>query len=92
MGSKASLGQDIEDCTGIPAGILSGEDDFEAFSIAQRLSWAAKRTTSRIEDRAYSLLGMFGIYMPLIYGERENAFIRLQEEIMKVSDDQSLFA
>jgi len=92
MGSKASLGQDIEDCTGIPAGILSGEDDFEAFSIAQRLSWAAKRTTSRIEDRAYSLLGMFGIHMPLIYGERENAFIRLQEEIMKVSDDQSLFA
>ncbi|CAM6000362.1 unnamed protein product, partial [Sphagnum balticum] len=92
MGSKASLGQGVEDCTGIPAGILSGEDDFEAFSIAQRLSWAAKRTTSRIEDRAYSLLGMFGIHMPLIYGERENAFIRLQEEIMKVSDDQSLFA
>ncbi|KAH9224649.1 heterokaryon incompatibility protein-domain-containing protein, partial [Leptodontidium sp. 2 PMI_412] len=92
MGSKTSLGRDIEDCTGIPAGILSGEDDFETFSIAQRMSWAAKRTTSRIEDRTYSLLGIFGINMPLIYGERENAFIRLQEEIMKASDDQSLFA
>ena len=92
MGSKTSLGQDIEDCTGIPAGILSGEDDFDAFSIAQRMSWAGKRTTSRIEDRAYSLLGIFGINMPLIYGERENAFIRLQEEIMKAPDDQSLFA
>ena len=92
MGSKTSLGQDIEDCTGIPAGILSGEDDFETFSIAQRMSWTAKRTTSRIEDRAYSLLGIFGINMPLIYGERENAFIRLREEIMKASDDQSLFA
>src|ERR1700761_1985825 len=92
LGSKTSLGKDIEDCTGIPAGILSGEDDFETFSIAQRMSWAAKRMTSRIEDRAYSLLGIFGINMPLIYGERENAFIRLQEEIMKTSDDQSLFA
>jgi hypothetical protein len=75
MGSKTSLGQDIEDCTGIPAGILSEEDDFETLSIAQRMSWAAKRTASRIEDRAYSLLGIFGINMPLIYGEREKGLL-----------------
>jgi hypothetical protein len=45
-----------------------------------------------LEDRAYSLLGIFGVNMPLLYGEGEKAFIRLQEEIMKSSDDQSLFA
>jgi hypothetical protein len=92
LGTKASLQHDVSDCTGIPISILSGDDDLETFSIAQRMSWAAKRKTSRIEDRAYCLLGIFGINMPLIYGERETAFTRLQEEIMKISDDYSLFA
>ncbi|KAI9782388.1 MAG: hypothetical protein M1839_005261 [Geoglossum umbratile] len=92
LGTKASLQQDVSDCTGILVGILSGDDDLETFSIAQRMSWAAKRKTSRIEDRAYCLLGIFGINMPLTYGERETAFTRLQEEIMRISDDHSLFA
>jgi hypothetical protein len=92
LGTKLSLQQDISDCTGIPVGILLGDDDLETLSIAQRMSWAAKRKTSRIEDRAYCLLGIFGINMPLIYGERETAFTRLQEEIMRISDDHSLFA
>lgn len=56
------------------------------------MSWAAHRSTSREEDQAYSLLGLFGINMPLIYGEREKAFIRLQEEIIKNSTDHSIFA
>ncbi|KAL4895121.1 hypothetical protein BDV59DRAFT_160125 [Aspergillus ambiguus] len=56
------------------------------------MSWAAKRQTSRVEDRAYSLMGIFSVNMPLIYGEGEVAFIRLQEEIMRISDDDSLFA
>jgi len=44
--------------------------------------WAAKRTAKRKEDEAYSLFGIFGLHMPLIYGEgRENAFIRLEREI-----------
>ena len=47
------------------------------------MSWAVKRKTTRKEDEAYSLLGIFGIYMPLIYGEGENAFIRLKEMIDK---------
>jgi hypothetical protein len=46
----------------------------------------------RVEDMAYSLLGSFGVNMPMLHGEGERAFIRLQEEIMKNSDDQSLFA
>jgi ankyrin repeat protein len=92
IGTKASLRQDISNCTDIPVSILLGDDDLETVSIAQRMSWAAKRKTSRIEDRAYCLLGIFGINMPLIYGERETAFTRLQEEIMRISDDHSLFA
>lgn len=56
------------------------------------MSLATGRQTTRVEDRAYSLLGLFGVYMPTIYGEGENAFIRLQIEIMKSSNDQSIFA
>jgi len=41
-----------------------------------------------MEDQAYCLLGVFGLHMPLLYGEAENAFRRLQEEIIKVSYDQ----
>jgi hypothetical protein len=48
------------------------------------MSWAESRETTRQEDKAYSLLGIFDVYMPLIYGEgRENAFKRLREEINK---------
>ena len=89
---RTNLEQIVSDCTGVPIGILAGTENLGDFSIAQRMSWAAGRKTSRIEDRAYSLLGIFGINMPLIYGEKENAFIRLQEEILRVSNDLSLFA
>ncbi|KAL6694828.1 ankyrin repeat-containing domain protein [Trichoderma pleuroticola] len=92
LGTKKDLQRIVSKCTGIPINILSGDDDLETASIAQRMSWAANRKTQRLEDRAYSLMGIFGINMPLLYGEGERAFIRLQEEIMKVSDDHSLFA
>ncbi|KAK4085296.1 uncharacterized protein Triagg1_286 [Trichoderma aggressivum f. europaeum] len=92
LGTKKDLQQVVSKCTGIPISILSGDDDLETASIAQRMSWAANRKTQRLEDRAYSLMGIFGINMPLLYGEGERAFIRLQEEIMKVSDDHSIFA
>jgi hypothetical protein len=45
------------------------------------MDWAARRQTTRKEDEAYSLLGIFDIYMPLIYGERERALVRLREQI-----------
>ncbi|OGM47331.1 hypothetical protein ABOM_003855 [Aspergillus bombycis] len=92
LGDKASLRTRISQCTRIPESILSGEKNLDSFSIAQRMSWAAERQTSRVEDRAYCLMGLFGVNMPLIYGEREAAFIRLQEEILRVSEDHSLFA
>lgn len=62
------------------------------WTIAERMSWASRRSTTRREDLAYCLLGIFAINMPLLYGEGDRAFLRLQEEIMRVSDDQSLFA
>jgi hypothetical protein len=62
-------------------------------SIAKKMSWAADRQTTRAEDVSYSLLGLFDVNMPLLYGEGQtNAFSRLQEEIMKKSTDQSIFA
>ncbi|KAK3370499.1 heterokaryon incompatibility protein-domain-containing protein [Podospora didyma] len=62
------------------------------YSVAQRFSWAASRSTTPIEDQAYSLLGIFGVHMPLLYGEGTQSFIRLQQEIMKAYNDQSLLA
>jgi hypothetical protein len=56
------------------------------------MSWASERETTRIEDLAYCLIGIFSVNMPMLYGEGERAFIRLQEEIMKVLDNHSLFA
>lgn len=62
------------------------------YSIAARMSWAAGRQTTRTEDRAYSLLGLFNVNMPLLYGEGQRAFLRLQEEILKVGTDLSILA
>ncbi|KAI0418855.1 heterokaryon incompatibility protein-domain-containing protein [Xylaria grammica] len=81
----------ISEITTIDQTILRGKDIAD-ISIARRMYWASGRQTTRIEDRAYSLLGIFGIYMPLIYGEGHKAFQRLQEEILKTTDDQSIFA
>ncbi|KAM0432370.1 hypothetical protein ACHAPT_004913 [Fusarium lateritium] len=92
LGTKATLNEVISERTGIPKAILSGNQDLETASVAQRMSWAAERRTTRREDVAYCLMGIFNINMPLLYGEGEKAFIRLQEEIMRVSDDHSLFA
>jgi hypothetical protein len=61
------------------------------YSIAKRMSWAASRWTTRVEDRAYCLMGIFDINMPLLYGEGKRAFQRLQEEIIKSSTDHSIF-
>jgi hypothetical protein len=67
-------------------------DMLESFSVATRMSWASHRKTTREEDTAYSLLGIFGVNMPLLYGEGSAAFLRLQHEIVRKSTDQSIFA
>ncbi|KJK63786.1 Uncharacterized alpha/beta hydrolase domain DUF2235 [Aspergillus parasiticus SU-1] len=78
--------------TGIDESILLRHSRLQDFSIAKRMSWASRRHTTRIEDVAYCLMGIFDVNMPLLYGEGEKAFTRLQEQIMKDSDDQTLFA
>ncbi|KAK5720406.1 hypothetical protein LTR17_015043 [Elasticomyces elasticus] len=64
----------------------------QKFSIAERMAWAAARQTSRLEDISYSLLGIFDVNMPMLYGEGNRAFVRLQQEIMRTSKDHSIFA
>ncbi|KAI0827836.1 hypothetical protein BC628DRAFT_1417955 [Trametes gibbosa] len=61
-------------------------------SVARRLSWASHRETRRVEDRAYCLLGLFNIHMPIMYGEGNKAFIRLQQTILAEIRDHTLFA
>jgi len=83
LGNKSSLEQDIHKITGIPVNALRGSPPSD-FSVSERLAWMDKRETTRQEDKAYALLGLFDVYMPLIYGEgRENALKRLREEIGK---------
>jgi len=94
VGTKWSLGSAIEAITGIPNIVLAGSEHriYMHWSVAQKLSWAAGRKTSRIEDRAYSLLGLFHVHMPLLYGEGTKAFERLQLEILQKYADESIFA
>ncbi|KAK0714063.1 hypothetical protein B0T26DRAFT_625222, partial [Lasiosphaeria miniovina] len=62
-----------------------------SMSVAQRMSWAANRETTRIEDMAYFLFGIFDVHMPLIYGEEEKTFQRLQHEIIALVADMGIF-
>lgn len=89
MGTKGTLWQDISRATKIfPRHLFQ---PMEA-SIAQKMSWISARQTSRKEDMAYCLLGLFDVNMPLLYGEGDKAFMRLQHEIIKTTTDESIFA
>jgi len=92
IGTKESLVTDLSKTTGIGTIILLGEKSLSDCSIAERMSWAWNRKTSRNEDIAYCLLIIFDVNMPLFYGERGKAFRRLQEEIIRQSTDESIFA
>jgi hypothetical protein len=90
-GTKHSLRMLISEITESQVEALIGAK-LEDFSVAQRMCWASRRQTTRIEDEAYSLIGIFGVHMPMLYGEGVHAFIRLQEEIIKTSTDHTIFA
>ena len=92
IGTKVTLANLISSATDISTEVLTTPGAFSGTSIMRRLMWARERQTTRVEDRAYSLMGLFGVNMPTIYGEGDNAFKRLQEEIVKTSSDQTLFA
>ncbi len=91
LGTKHSLARVVEEISGVDSGIITHDIPLSSVSVARRMSWAAKRLTSRKEDEAYALMGLFGVKMPVTYGEGVLSFFRLQEEILKVVPDQSLF-
>ncbi|KAH7357270.1 hypothetical protein BKA65DRAFT_475049 [Rhexocercosporidium sp. MPI-PUGE-AT-0058] len=82
----------IREVTGIDREVLDRKIDPLQLSISARMKWASHRQTTRLEDTAYCLMGLFQVNMPLLYGEGNRAFTRLQEEIIQRSDDQSLYA
>ena len=94
VGTKDDLSQIIGEITKIPRAVLRTppQADIQDCSVAERISWIADRQTTRIEDMAYSLLGIVGVHMPMLYGEGEGAFIRLQHEIIRKYNDPSIFA
>ncbi|KAI6105261.1 heterokaryon incompatibility protein-domain-containing protein, partial [Pisolithus croceorrhizus] len=92
IGDKQRFAPTLERTTGIPRGVLMTGLAGKRLSVAQIMSWAAERKTTRVEDRAYSLMGLFGVNMPMLYGEGKKAFQRLQLEIIREFTDQSIFA
>jgi hypothetical protein len=92
FGTKNGLADVISKITNINVALLKNDRSLNEFSCAQKMSWAAFRQTTRPEDRAYSLLGLFDITLPSVYGEGHQAFLRLQEAILTRSPDHSLFA
>lgn len=91
--SDTRLCESLSNITGIDMECLRGGVKLASLSTAHKMSWAKGRETTRPEDRAYSLMGIFDVNMPLIYGEGgTKAFRRLQEEIARVSSDLSIFA
>ncbi|KAH8684251.1 heterokaryon incompatibility protein-domain-containing protein [Tricladium varicosporioides] len=83
LGSKRSLEQPLHEITGIAVSALRG-DKLSLFEVEERMSWAERRDTTREEDKAYSMLGIFDVSMAPIYGEGvENAFERLHDELLR---------
>ncbi|KAL8658327.1 MAG: hypothetical protein Q9202_007585 [Teloschistes flavicans] len=92
IGDKTSLIYQITLATGIGEAYLEDNSCVPTASVATRMSWAAHRQTTRLEDEAYCLIGLFDVNMPLLYGEGRKAFRRLQYEIARNIEDESLFA
>ena len=92
IGDKKALAHTLEEITQVPVHILTQGLFGSRPCAAQIISWAAKRKATRVEDRAYSLMGLLDVNMPMLYGEGKKAFHRLQLEIIHSSNDQSIFA
>lgn len=92
LGDRVALKDSITKVTRISEEVLMG-GDLSIIPACQKMAWAANRRTTKAEDLAYCMMGLFGVNMPLLYGEgEERAFMRLQEHFLKDSDDESIFA
>ncbi|KAH9908530.1 HET-domain-containing protein [Xylariomycetidae sp. FL2044] len=92
MGTKTQLAHEIQAITGIDVQYLTGGRDFRQACIATKMSWMAGRKTTREEDVAYGMLGLFNTTMNTQYGEGMKAFMRLQTQLVSTVTDESLFA
>jgi hypothetical protein len=93
VGTKSNLRDTIAEITGVASCYLKDPLSIGEASVATRMSWASQRRTTKSEDIAYSLMGIFDVNMPLLYGEGGGkAYLRLQQEILKNRDDNSIFA
>ena len=92
IGEKRTLASILQTITGVPMHILTDGLSGNRPCIGQIMSWASDRITTRVEDKAYSLMGLLDVNMPMLYGEGKKAFHRLQLEIIRTSNDQSVFA
>jgi hypothetical protein len=94
IGTKATLQKEISKRTRIKTSVLvnNPKGNIDLACVAEKMSWAAERNTTRPEDIAYCLMGIFGMHMPILYGEGKDAFIRLQKEIIASSNDHTIFA
>jgi hypothetical protein len=89
LGDKYSLAQELHNITQINIDVLQGSSTLHSLSVEERMSWIGQRQTKREEDIAYSLLGIFDVFMPLLYGEgHERAFARLKKEIQAQLNEQ----
>jgi len=91
-GTKRDLVDELSAITGVLDRVLLWSPALYKVGVGVRMSWAAKRETTRPEDMAYCLLGIFDVNMPLLYGEGKKAFRRLQEAIIRQSNDLTIFA
>ncbi|KAK4041429.1 heterokaryon incompatibility protein-domain-containing protein [Parachaetomium inaequale] len=93
IGTRLEMSDSLSQITRIEVKYLCGSLPLDTASVSKRMSWAARRNTSRTEDLAYCLLGLFDVNMALLYGEGKKAFGRLQKKIIKANPlDHTLFA
>jgi hypothetical protein len=93
LGTKITLREQISDITGVETTYLQYVDALGVASVATRMFWASQRRCTRQEDTAYCLFGLFNVQMPRLYGEGlSKAFLRLQFEVIKMSNDESIFS
>ncbi|KAH6679980.1 heterokaryon incompatibility protein-domain-containing protein [Plectosphaerella plurivora] len=91
IGKKHEMTSELQSITGVDRFVLQG-GSLEEIPAGRRMSWAVDRETTREEDIAYSLFGIFNVNLPLVYGEGPRAFLRLQEQILYKSNDHTLLA
>ncbi|KAH7094921.1 ankyrin repeat-containing domain protein [Paraphoma chrysanthemicola] len=81
LGDKDMMVEELAEITRISVDALKGAS-LSNFTVEERMSWSEERNTKREEDKAYCLLGIFDVHIPLIYGEgHSKAWRRLKDSI-----------